>query len=450
MDNVQRINQNLFNIYLLFTREPFIRYFTKELEFYSSLDRRLLGLITLDLTDNDFTSIIFSRDKSLQYRAERFEVSLDTIEDARAWIHKMMNDDSLTQHDDDLEYFDLFRVIVNEKELHPHFKLLNEKEGYESAKEVLKEISYHYKDIDGNFIEQFQSLNGFDSRLWELYLFCFCREEMFSFKRVSNIPDFLIEKLGQEIAIEAVTVGRTEESPLNELERGLENLLSKERIEEKLKDEMPLKFGSSIFDKVKKEYWTLPHVKGKPFLIAVADFHEGMSMTWSFPAIIDYLYGTKYSFYHDKKGKLVIEPHEIKEFTKKTGVKIPAGFFSQPGSENVSAVIFSSTATLSKFSRMGKQAGLGPPNYLILRLGTCYNHDENASKPNFFKYEVTEDCKELWSEGISIFHNPNAKIPLDKTLFPSVAHHEFHNGFLYSNNPEFLPYNSINYIIKVE
>jgi hypothetical protein len=447
MEEIQRINQNLFNIYLLFTREPFVKYFTRELEFYANADRRLLGLITLDLTDNDYSAIVFSRDKTMQYRAERIQVSMKTIDEARDWIHKKMNEDTIIMHEEKLEFFDLFKIQVTDDKLHHHFKILNELEGYQSAKEVIKEISYHYKDIDGNFIEQFQSLNGFDSRLWELYLFCFCREEMFSFKRVSNVPDFIIDKLGQEIAIEAVTVGRAGDN-LDELTKKFDKLISIEEIEEKLKDEMPLKFGSSIFDKMKKEYWKLSHVKGKPFLIAIADFHEGMSMTWSFPAIIDYLYGTRYSFHHEKTGKLVIEPHEIKEFKKKSGTRIPAGFFFQPNSENVSAVIFSSTATLSKFSRMGKQAGLGSPRYIIIREGFCYNHDEDASKPNYFKYEVTEDCKELWSEGISIFHNPNANIPLDKDLFPSVAHHEFRDGLIHSDNPDFLPYNSMNYIVK--
>jgi hypothetical protein len=430
------------NIYLLFTRNPFVRYFTKELEFYATIDNRLLGLIIFDLTDKDFSCIIFSRDDSKQYRAEKIEVSVETIDKARNWLFENMNNDSIVQHDNKTKFFDLFEIKVKADKIHPYFKILNESPAFEAAKEVIKEISYHYKDIDGNFIEQFQSLNGFDSRLWELYLFCFCREELFSFKRNSHSPDFIIEKSGQEIAIEAVIVSR---DPNSVHFKGIDEIKSQEQIDELLKNEMPLKFGSSLYDKLKKQYWKLPHVQGKPFLIAIADFHEDFSMTWSFSAITDYLYGTRYSYFHDDSGKLIINPEEIKEFTKKTGAKIPAGFFSQPDSENVSAVIFSSIATLSKFNRLGKQAGLGSPDSIILRVGACYNHEENASKPNFFNYIVTEDCKESWSEGVSIFHNPNAKVPLDKQLFPSVAHHTFKDGFIISDNPDFFPYNSFNY-----
>ena len=65
--------------------------------------------------------------------------------------------------------------------------------------------------------------------------------------------------------------------------------------------------------------------------------------------------------------------------------------------------------------------------------------------PLFFSYQVTEEGNELWSEGISIFHNPKALIPLEKDLFPFVAHHELKGKFLYSQFPDFFPYNSINY-----
>ena len=40
-------------------------------------------------------------------------------------------------------------------------------------------------------------------------------------------------------------------------------------------------------------------------------------------------------------------------------------------------------------------------------MGTKHNHDKNASIPDSFMYNVTEDCKELWSEGVSIYHNPS-------------------------------------------
>lgn len=260
------INKNLFNIFLLFTREPFVRYLTKELEFYSNGNNELIGLISLDFTDNDFYTAILSRDTSKQYRAEKIEASIPTIEEARAWIDEQMSNDSITLHENKSKFFDLFKATVKEENIHPAFQLLNEHIGFSSAKSAIQEVSYHYKDIDGNFIEQFQSINGFDSRLWELYLFCLCREEFFSFKKSNHAPDYLIEKLGDEIAIEAVIVSRKnkdKESVLNYSPK------SQEEIKKDLENEMPLRFGSALYDKLKKKYWELEHVKGKPFVIAI-------------------------------------------------------------------------------------------------------------------------------------------------------------------------------------
>ena len=85
--------------------------------------------------------------------------------------------------------------------------------------------------------------------------------------------------------------------------------------------------------------------------------------------------------------------------------------------KNISAIIFSSTATLSKFNRIGRQAGMGNGNSLLVREMTIYNHDENADKPDIVVYSVDENANETWSEGVVIYHNPYALYPLDPTLF---------------------------------
>jgi len=52
---------------------------------------------------------------------------------------------------------------------------------------------------------------------------------------------------------------------------------------------------------VKSDYLTLPHVKGKPFILAIADFHEESSMTWSSSALTTYLYGRRFTWRLDKR-----------------------------------------------------------------------------------------------------------------------------------------------------
>ncbi|MFH6948230.1 hypothetical protein ACHRV6_07070 [Flavobacterium sp. FlaQc-51] len=430
------INKKLFDIYLLFTREPFVQYFTKELEFYTNGNGGLLGLISLDITDNDYYACILSRDKSKQYRAELVTASIETIEEARNWIDEKMSNNSIVFHDNKHEYFDVFKDLNNDHKQHPNYKLLNSSIAFSSAKETIKEISYHYKDIDGNFIDQFQSVNGFDSRVWELFLFCFFREQLFSFKRNFDAPDYMIEKFNQEIAVEAVIVSRKTELG--------SSLKSPKEIEIKLNNEVPLLFGNALFDKMKKKYWEKGHVRGKPFLIAIADFHDTMSMSWTFSALSDYLYGYKYDYSFDKKGKLIIKPVKIANFIKQNGTEIPSGFFFFPGSENISAVIFSSSGTLSKFNRMGKQAKLGSTIPTLMRTVSFYNHTPNADKASIANYIVDETSEETWSEGAIVFHNPNAKIPLNPELFDEkVAQCFFDNNLIKSLMPKYFPYGSI-------
>lgn len=432
------ITQKLFNIYALFTREPYVQFLSKELEFYSNGNGGLIGFISLDFTDMDYSACILSRDISRQYRAELVEVSFPTIEEARNWIDEKMGSDLITDHDNKHAYFNLFEDSGNKSNKHPNFILLKESISLSSAKEVISEISYHYKDIDGNFIEQFQSLNGFDSRVWELYLFCFFREQFFSFKRNYHAPDYMIEKLTDEIAVEAVIVS----------EKGQEKSIepkSEKEIRELLKNETPLLFGNALFDKMKKKYWEQEHVKGKPFVIAIADFHDNMSMTWSYNGLLDYLYGYQYEHTFDDKGEIIVKPVKIGNYKKKNGTKIPSGFFFQPDSEHVSAILFSSSGTLSKFNRMGKQAGLGSDKVKLVRYGTFYNHEPYADKPKLVTYEVNEQSIETWSEGVVVYHNPNALIPLKQELFDnrvSQCFFDLNNNLIKSDMPEIFPYNS--------
>ena len=76
-----------------------------------------------------------------------------------------------------------------------------------SAKAVIEEISPYIVDRDGNFENQFQSKNGFDARIWELYLTCFLREENFNLIGDYDAPDFVVEKLNEKVAIEAKIIG---------------------------------------------------------------------------------------------------------------------------------------------------------------------------------------------------------------------------------------------------
>jgi hypothetical protein len=91
---------------------------------------------------------------------------------------------------------------------------------------------------------------------------------------------------------------------------------------------------------------------------------------------------------------------------------------------------------------MGRQAGYGDPDIKVVRTGYCYDHNPKALTPKVFSYEVNESSIEIWSEGIDIYHNPNAKIPLDPDAFPYAGHHMIKDGDIVSMLPDFHPYSS--------
>lgn len=440
---LERINKNLLDLLVLFTREPAAKFMMEEVEGCIDSERHHLGMIALDRTDKDYHVQILMRNEHGQYVTEWNRSSITTIEEARSILNEGSQslDEGLTPPAER----DPIAIEESVEDIHPYFKLLAEDVSYAPAREVLREVFYHYTDKDGNFLQQLQSLNGMDARLWELYLFCACREMGFSFLKISNRPDFMLEKFDEQVALEAVIVGRDETSPPSYLTQDV--LKSLENVQEKLQNEMPLRFGSPLFSKLTKEYWELPHVKDIPFVIAIADFHDNASMTWSFPAITDCLYGTRHTFRFDDKGNMEVEGKPIGYFTKESGVKIPAGIFMQAGNEHLSAVMFSATGTLSKFNRIGKQAGLSSPNLSILRFGARFKHDKDSYIPEGFSRWVDEECQETWAEGLHMFHNPNAAIPLNDGLFPGIAHHHFTDGMIISRVPEFSPFFSINVVV---
>lgn len=283
---MESISKNLADLYLLFTREPFALFLAEEIEYYVTSEGGLLGIIVRDNFDNDFSTIILSRDESRQYRAVSIKVDFPDLITARQALESEMAKDQIIFHND-VKFFDIFKPINKPQQEHPHFKLLQDSPAYSSAKQAIQEVSYHYKDVDGNFIDQFQSINGFDARLWELYLYCFFREQLFSFNRNHEAPDYIIEKGETKIAIEAVVISRKNKDFGPRLPKTLEEM------NQLLQNEIPLMVSNAIYEKAKKEYWDKDHVKGVPFVLAIADFHDAGSMIWTFEAFLTVLYGIR-------------------------------------------------------------------------------------------------------------------------------------------------------------
>jgi len=447
--DVKKMRRERFNAYVDWTRMPNTEIMSCEVEWYSGPREYVLGVLILDYTDDDFNGVILARDLSGRYRCIDIFASIESISSARAKLKKMMRKhikDGIkvfTQGDETYKPMDLFTPLVSSDKLHPHFSLFDKYINWSPATSIIKEMMNHFEDVDGNFVEQFQT-TAFDARLWELYLFAYLREEHFFLDRKYHAPDYVVRKYGETICIEAVTVNPTGNVINQDLERSYESK-NPEELAERLENYMPIKFGSSLYSKLKKKqrYWDLEHVKGKPLVFAIADFHEANSMVWSHSALWQYLYGMRYEHIASEDGSYHISPQKI--VSHRLGEKeIPSGFFFLEDAENVSAILSSNSGTISKFNRMGKLAGFGSDDVKLYRKGYCHDHDPEAAVPLMFGFEVVAGkISETWAEGLNMYHNPNAKHPVNHELFPSIAHHFFEDGMIKSIIPKFHPYSSL-------
>lgn len=333
---------------------------------------------------------------------------------------------------------DPFRAVVKEAAFHDYFReIINETSRFSPAREIISCLMRYYEDPDGNFVEQFQT-TAFDARLWELYLFVALAEDGFCFDRYDR-PDFGARKDGLEFFVEAVTANPTKAANVN-FEPGIPD--DEAEFRKYIVEYAAIKFGKALVDKLNKKYWELPHVVGKPLVIAIQDFHVQGSMAYTGTAFGSYLYGLKHEPNLDEQGKLTILAKKLERH--EWGSKfIQSGFFELPNAEHISAVITNPSATLNKFNRIGHVAGFGDRSLRIIRTGISWNQDPNAVVPNVFTHDVSDPAYfEPWGEGMNIWHNPRALHPIPLTILRFGAHHRLVGDQIGTIAPEFHPMGS--------
>ncbi len=432
-----------FNALAGYSRHPRAMLTGEELGWFEHGDERILGILIRDRTDNDYAGMVLARDELLQYRWTNMTTFEASPRRARALLRKAMEaaemapDEEHYQGHAQTEPIDFFTPVVAEARLSPDFKTIIEQEGFSPALGIMEPMMRWYDDVDGNFIEQFQT-TGFDARVWELYLFATLIELGFTFDRTEPAPDFVSWSLVGSVAVEAVTVNPTKDKkgalvPSPSVE-------TKEELRRFLSDYMPIKFGSALYSKLCKEYWSKEHIQGLPFVLAVQDFSAPPEVAGTRSALQRYVYGFENNVEEKSTGELVITPRRIEshQWGQKT---IPSGFFFLPGAENVSAVIFSDSGTIAKFNRMGALTGFGSNRVRMHREGMACDHTKDSAQPIPFQSEVTKNTySETWVEGLEIYHNPQAVVPLDPSLFPGAGHvHLSDTGEIKARLPKWHP-----------
>lgn len=433
-----------------YCRQPEALFAAEELGWYSHGRERLLAALIRDRTDNDYGGIILAKDGLGRYRwvdGTKFE---SRIEDAEAQIRRLLAktnkeaDQRFHQGDEKGSPLDFFTPVAPQARLASDFRALASRRGYAPARGILKPMMHWYEDVDGNFVQQFQT-SAFDARMWELYLFATFHEMGYAIDRIHAVPDFRCIGLFGSFTVEAVTV-----NPTRDKKGAVVAPPPSSTPEEQwayLREYMPIKFAGPLTAKLDKKYWEKPGAQGQPFLLAIADFHSAGSMTMTRSALPVYLYGYDHKWAHTADGRLEITPVKVAEHRWGTKV-VASGFFDLPNAEHVSAVIFSNSGTISKFNRMGLLAGFGPPSVRLIRRGFAVDPDPNASAPRPFAVEVEPGSyNESWAEGLDVFHNPRALHPVNPVMFPGAAHHRLlPNGQMDSLTPNWHPLSSHTYI----
>ncbi len=310
---------------------------------------------------------------------------------------------------------DLFTPVVEDNLQHINFSsvLIPHRK---AERDLLEDWADGFVDRDGKLVKEFQTT--FNSTFWEIYLFSVFKYYGLSVDWSSPSPDFSVSNGESEVIIEAVTANSAQGKP-NEWDKTFspEEMQGLRRFK-KLNTEAIIRLSNSIFSKAKlynKKYRKLEHVKGKPFVLAVAPFeqpHFNHQYDRPIKALL-YDYYVDEDVYLDDPDKFPNGPPGISlGFVEKdNGAEIQLGIFNDPSMSEVSAIVFSCVATWGKLSAMSENP------IRDVEVSSTW-----ATPPNGVPEKrvcSSEDHNETVLDGLQVFHNPYAKHPLAPSFFRS-------------------------------
>ena len=305
---------------------------------------------------------------------------------------------------------DIFGDIgVNESKMHDKFKMLKDNLIF-GEKDVLKQWTEKFIDRDNKIIKEFQTT--FHSSFWEFFLNALFIEAGFEIDYTESRPDFIVIS-PQKMYVEAV-VANIKEVGTKENERNINNVLSMVKpfyMQKNFKDnlsESVTRYSNSIQYKAVKKY--KDYIKDEhfddslPYLIAMSGYEQiDYGNNFVFP-MMALLYGRVY----DNLTDTYVNKTEVKK--PGTESTIPVGIFLDDSYSHVSAIIYSCTNTLGKLTSLAISQGL--PN-----INSVLTIRQDCDLPTYKIQLVSEESPEYLSDGVFIFHNPNANNPISEELF---------------------------------
>ena len=331
---------------------------------------------------------------------------------------------------------DLYKEIegIDQSKWHPKFRLLMREMEFSRERDIISSWTEGFVDRDKKIIKEFQTT--FHSSFWEFYLFALFKDAGFELDQTHARPDFII-KYPTEIYVEAV-VANIKDTGKKEDERNLEDYMCMFNPPHKQIDfyevlnEAIIRHFNAIANKNKRfinGYSKCEWIDSQnPFVIAMSSYDQiNYGREYIYP-MLALLYGLYYSV---ESNSFVTRPSIIK---KETNATIPLGIFNDINYENISAIIYSCTTTLGKLTSLSISNGNFSTN-------AVYNlrRDYEDTKIPYKLQIVTREIPEELSDGVFIFHNPNAKNKISVEYFEttSVTQYFVRDGKLISTQNTF-------------
>lgn len=276
---------------------------------------------------------------------------------------------------------------------------------------------------DKNWASDLQTMN-FHARLWEAQLLASLREQGLLVTQPHASPDFRIEnRFGSVAWIEAVTANPP--VPYDHVNAPPSKMPTEPR--ESFFGATARRFAKTLGNKLSRQYERLPHVAGRPFVIAIADFQAPRSMIWSRDGLLGYLFGEgAHAVDVDgrKQAKTIHATHLLEDDT------FPVGLFTDARHADLSAVIFSNACSMAKLNRVAVSGQGAPEGLRYTRFGALFDRTPGALTPIPFCLDVaTDEYRALWPHGyepwtaeLEVFHNPFARHPVPFDLLPEACH----------------------------
>ncbi|MHB8252174.1 MAG: hypothetical protein ACYDEV_00385 [Acidiferrobacter sp.] len=304
---------------------------------------------------------------------------------------------------------DLFEQKIPKDRLHPNYEALSTSPVHDQVRVLMNHVYNHMGDPNGNFRKDFQG-NGFHARVFELSLFSYLDAAGFDVDHTYEQPDFLASRDGTTICLEATTAnppdGRERDVSILRLEAVVNGELY-----EKVYREFPRRILMSLSKKVQHRYHLLEQCVGNPLVVAVGAYFEPGSMMYTDEALVSCLYGL---------GETHGPPLR------------DTPFFLQPQNRSISAVLFTNQFTVPRFFRLGTtlpHEGVET----VVRTGVFYQ-DINGPMHSIGKYEyrLGNPCApvETWQQGVTLFLNPEADVPMAADGLPCTCAFEVQDGYL--------------------